>query len=113
MTTAQRLARYRPAAAVTTTTTTESDGLPAAVAAAETGAITMTDNITKLEHTRVLKQIGWPLDTPVEERAFSLDYSRHWFALMDASDKFMAAVGEYAGSSPRAGSPRQMAVGAA
>ena len=65
----------------------------------------MTDDITKLENARVLKQMGAPLDTPVEERVCSLDYSRHWFALMDARDKFMVAVGEYAGSSPRAGSP--------
>jgi hypothetical protein len=40
----------------------------------------------------------------VEQRTFSEDYSRHWFALMNAQGYFMKAMLEY-GHGPRAGSP--------
>lgn len=61
-------------------------------------------SITQLEHARALKRMNVPLNTPVEERTFSLEYSDHWFRLMDAHDGFAQAVSEYVAGA-RAGSP--------
>ncbi|WP_409189840.1 hypothetical protein [Bradyrhizobium sp. RDM4] len=60
--------------------------------------------VTKLEHARALKQMKMPLTTPVEQRTFSVEYTRHWLRLMDAHDKFMQAINEYT-TGTRAGSP--------
>lgn len=60
--------------------------------------------VTKLEHARALKQMKMPLETPVEERTFSAEYTGHWVHLMDAYDEFMRAVNEYT-TGTRAGSP--------
>ena len=60
--------------------------------------------ITRLEDARKLKQMGLPVDTPVENRTFSLDYSNHWVALMNAHGEFLSAVLEYIDGA-RAGSP--------
>ena len=51
--------------------------------------------ITRLEDARALKELNAPLNTPVEDRTFSEDYSRHWLALMDAQTEFMLAMHEY------------------
>ena len=48
--------------------------------------------VTKLEHARAFKQMNIPLNTPVEERIFSAEYTRHWVHLMSAQDEFMQAV---------------------
>src|SRR5437879_312417 len=62
--------------------------------------------VTKLKDAKALKKMGAPLNTPVEQREFSKEYSKHWFALMKAHDRFMLAVGEYADDdSPLAGTP--------
>jgi hypothetical protein len=58
--------------------------------------------IIKLEHARALKAMHLPLNTPVEEGKFSLEYSEHWFDLMDAHGAFVSAVDEYT-AGPRAG----------
>jgi hypothetical protein len=53
-------------------------------------------NITNIENAKALKRMGLPLNTPVvEERTFSADYSRRWFALMKAHDDFCGALGNY------------------
>jgi hypothetical protein len=39
-----------------------------------------------------MQRMGMPLDTPVEHRKFSAEYSRHWVALMNAHLKFMRCV---------------------
>src|SRR5215831_238618 len=57
---------------------------------------------TRLEDARALKQIGAPLNTPIEERTFPTEYSKHWFRLMKAHADFMIAVSEYS-SEKRAG----------
>jgi hypothetical protein len=69
----------------------------------------MTD-ITKLEHARVFKKAGLPLDMQVEERMFSKEYTKHWFALMKAHHKFRIALNE-AVAGPRAGSRTHRLVG--
>jgi hypothetical protein len=62
--------------------------------------------VTNLKDAKALKKMGAPLNTPVEHREFSKEYSKHWFALMKAYDQFMLAVGEYADDdSPLAGTP--------
>ncbi len=38
--------------------------------------------VTKLEHARAFKQMKMPLNTPVEQRTFSANYTRHWVRLM-------------------------------
>jgi hypothetical protein len=63
-----------------------------------------TTMLTKLEHARAFKQMKMPLNTPVEQRIFSAEYTRHWCRLMDAHDEFMQAVNEYT-TGARAGSP--------
>lgn len=60
--------------------------------------------VTKLEHARVFKQMKMPLNTPVEQRTFSAEYTRRWLRLMDAHDEFMRTVSEYT-TGARAGSP--------
>lgn len=57
--------------------------------------------ITKLEHARAFKQMKMQLNTPVEQRTFSAEYSRRWFRLMAAHDEFLQA--DVTGT--RAGSP--------
>jgi len=44
-----------------------------------------------------------PLTTPVEERTFSAEYTRHWVRLMDAHGGFLQAVNDYT-TGARAGS---------
>ena len=39
----------------------------------------------RLDDAQVLKKLGRPLNTPISHHAFSEAYSRHWFALMDAT----------------------------
>jgi hypothetical protein len=51
--------------------------------------------VTKLEHARAFKQMQMPLNTPVEQRTFSAEYTRHWFHLMAVHYEFMQAVNEY------------------
>ncbi|MEY9594427.1 hypothetical protein ABIA06_006718 [Bradyrhizobium yuanmingense] len=60
--------------------------------------------IANIADARILKARGLPLDLPIEEATFSLEYSRHWFRLMEAHSTFMNAINEYA-AGPRAGSP--------
>lgn len=60
--------------------------------------------VTKLEHARAFKQMNMPLNTPVEERTFSAEYTRHWLRLMDAHGDFVQAVNDYT-TGARAGSP--------
>jgi hypothetical protein len=49
-------------------------------------------SITRLEDARALKQIGAPLNTPIEGRTFTTECSRHWFRVMKAHADFMVAV---------------------
>jgi|SRR5215472_14149288 len=49
-------------------------------------------SITRLEDARALKQIGAPLNTPIEERTFTTECSKHWFRVMKAHADFMVAV---------------------
>jgi len=51
--------------------------------------------ITKLEHARTHQKMGVPLNTPVEEREFSKEYTRHWAKLVNAQRGFMWALGEF------------------
>jgi len=51
--------------------------------------------VTKLEHARELKQVKMPLNMQVEERTFSLDYTKHWEGLMNSHGDFMRAVYQY------------------
>jgi hypothetical protein len=37
----------------------------------------MTKKITELKDARVLKRMGAPLNTPIEDREFSRDYTEH------------------------------------
>ena len=60
--------------------------------------------ITQLEDARQLKRMHLPLNLPITHRTFSADCARHWFDLMDAHGKFVAAVLEYLDGA-RAGSP--------
>jgi hypothetical protein len=60
--------------------------------------------VTKLEHARAFKQMNMPLNTPVEQRIFSAEYTRRWVHLMAANSEFMQAVDEYT-TGTRAGSP--------
>lgn len=48
--------------------------------------------ITDLQDARALQRMGYPLDTPVEHRWFSAEYTRHWVAMMNAHLKFMRCV---------------------
>lgn len=48
--------------------------------------------VTNLEDARAMQRMGMPLDTPVEHRMFSAEYTRHWVALMNAHLKFMRCV---------------------
>jgi hypothetical protein len=47
-----------------------------------------------------------PLTTPVEDRIFSAEYTRHWVRLMDAHGGFVQAVNDYT-TGTRVGSPRK------
>jgi DNA invertase Pin-like site-specific DNA recombinase len=49
---------------------------------------------TTLENARVFKRMKMPLNTPVENRTFSPEYTRHWVLLMDAHGGFMLALAE-------------------
>ncbi|WP_407192821.1 hypothetical protein [Bradyrhizobium sp. STM 3566] len=60
--------------------------------------------VTKLEHARALKQMKIPLNTPVEQRTFSAEYTRNWVHLMAAHREFTQAVTQYT-TGTRAGSP--------
>jgi hypothetical protein len=62
---------------------------------------TPDDKATKpvqLQDARVMQRMGLPLNTPVETRTFSKDYSKHWLAMMDAHGKFMTAMFVYCSS---------------
>jgi hypothetical protein len=63
----------------------------------------MSDTITRLRDARVFKKLGKPLNMPVEERTFSKEYTKHWYALNKAHDKFTIAIKNYS-DGPRAGS---------
>jgi hypothetical protein len=52
-------------------------------------------NITKLEHARHLKRAGLPLTTSLEQRTFSREYSRRWFAMLNANADSVALLIEY------------------
>jgi hypothetical protein len=55
----------------------------------------MTD-ITNIEHARVFKRMGLPLNTEVREGGeFSKEYSEHWYRLMMLKDKFDEAWLKY------------------
>ena len=54
--------------------------------------------ITNLEDARAMQRMGMPLDTPVEHRWFSAEYTRHWIKLMNAHHKFMRTMGKYSES---------------
>jgi hypothetical protein len=54
--------------------------------------------ITNLEDARAMQRMGMPLDTPVEHRMFSAEYTRHWVKLMNAHLKFMRTMGKYSKS---------------
>jgi hypothetical protein len=51
--------------------------------------------ITNLEDARAMQRMGMPLDTPVEHRMFSAEYTRHWVKLMNAHLKFIRTMGKY------------------
>jgi hypothetical protein len=55
--------------------------------------------IANLKDARAMRRMGLPLDTPVEHRVFSKEYSHHWFALMDAHYKFMDIMYEFVDAS--------------
>ena len=48
--------------------------------------------VTKLEHARAMKLMGAPLNTPVDTRPFSEQYTTHWAAMMNAHADFMATL---------------------
>jgi hypothetical protein len=50
-----------------------------------------------------IKKIGVRLDTPVEDRTFSAEYTKLWTALTKAHHDFMFAVSQYV-TGPRSGS---------
>ena len=50
--------------------------------------------ITNLEDARALQRMGYPLDTPVEYREFSKEYTRHWVALMKCAFQVHAHRGQ-------------------
>jgi hypothetical protein len=52
-------------------------------------------DITKLEHARHLKRAGLPLTTSLEQRTFSHEYSRRWFAMLNANADSVALLIEY------------------
>jgi hypothetical protein len=59
--------------------------------------------ITKIEDARSLKTMKLPLNLPIEDRTFSEEYSKNWFALYGAYEQFIVAVHDHA-VGPRAGS---------
>lgn len=56
------------------------------------------DKPVSLDNARALKAMGAPLDTKIEERIFSKDYSKHWFAMLKAHDVFCGALHDLATS---------------
>jgi hypothetical protein len=60
--------------------------------------------ITNIDDARFLKRGGLPLNTAVQHRTFSEEYSEHWVRLMQAHSKFMGAVLDY---TEHSGSPRK------
>ena len=54
--------------------------------------------ITNLQDARAMQRMGMPLDTPVEHRKFSAEYTRHWVKLMEAHHKFMRTLSKYSQS---------------
>ena len=54
--------------------------------------------VTNLEDARAMQRMGMPLDTPVEHRMFSAEYTRYWVKLMNAHLKFMRTMGKYSKS---------------
>jgi hypothetical protein len=52
--------------------------------------------VTKLEDAKAMRRMGVPLNTEVEERTFSDEYSTHWIKLMNAQGAFMAAFHRFA-----------------
>jgi hypothetical protein len=54
--------------------------------------------ITNLEDARAMQRMGIPLDTPVEHRMFSAEYTRHWIKLMQAHHKFILTMVKYSKS---------------
>jgi hypothetical protein len=55
----------------------------------------MTSKPTKLDDARELKRAGLPLNTPLEHRTFSQEYSEHWFRLLITLREFMVAAGKF------------------
>jgi hypothetical protein len=51
--------------------------------------------ITKIKDARILKRMGVPLNTPIEDRALSEEFSQHWARLHMAHDRFISAVLKY------------------
>jgi hypothetical protein len=54
--------------------------------------------VTNLEDARAMQRMSYPLDTPVEHRMFSKEYTRHWVKLMEAHIKFMRTMSKYSQS---------------
>ena len=51
--------------------------------------------VTSIQDARIFKQHGWPLNTTVEQRTFSREYSRRWFAMVNANVDWVTALLDY------------------
>jgi hypothetical protein len=60
------------------------------------------NNVTELQDAKALKRMHLPLNTPMEHREFSSEYTRHWVALLEAYAGFMVAVIKYSGTTSEA-----------
>jgi hypothetical protein len=63
--------------------------------------------ITNLQDTKVMKRMGLPLNTPIEQRYFSRAYTKHWLQLVNAHRKFMVAICKLSKDGPEAATVRK------
>src|SRR6202000_745122 len=63
--------------------------------------------VTDIQDARAMRNMGAPLNTPVEHRVFDRAVSKHWLRLAKAEDSLDAALYDFI-QGPRAGSVRQV-----
>jgi hypothetical protein len=55
----------------------------------------MSKKVTNISDAKALKQLGAPLNMSVEQRTFSLEYSKRWFEMLKRNRRLLVRLIEY------------------